>query len=63
MKEKENKQQVNKPSDAIEDLTLNETEAEDVKGGLFETFAKISDIKGELPPESPNLPRLDIKQT
>ena len=33
MKEKENKQQPNKPSEAIEDLTVNEAEAEEVKGG------------------------------
>ena len=47
MNEKENKQQVNKPSEAIEDLTVNEADAEEVKGGPFNSFANYGDIKGE----------------
>jgi len=43
MSEKENKQQ---PA-AIEDLTVKETESENVKGGAVDMFVKITDVKGE----------------
>lgn len=40
MNEKDTKQQLNKPSEAIEDLTVNEVDAEEVKGGphFFDVF-------------------------
>lgn len=47
MKEKENKQQVNKPSEAIEDLTVNEAQAEDVKGGIA-SFSELAGITTEV---------------
>jgi hypothetical protein len=52
MSEKENKQQVNQPPEAIEDLTVNEAEAEDVKGGS--SYLKFKDIDGVIPPERSN---------
>jgi hypothetical protein len=52
MNEKENKQQMNQPSEAIEDLTVNEAEAEDVKGGP--SYLKFKDIDGVIPPERSN---------
>lgn len=47
MNEKEIKQQVNKPAEVIEDLTLNETEMENVKGGPTDYLLELDGIKGE----------------
>jgi hypothetical protein len=48
MNEKENKQQINKPSEIIEDLTVNEAEAEEVKGGpLVDYFLHVDGVDGE----------------
>jgi hypothetical protein len=52
MNEKENKQQPSKPSEAIEDLTVNEAEAEDVKGGP--SYLKVKDVDGSVTDERPN---------
>jgi hypothetical protein len=52
MNEKENKQQMNQPSEAIEDLTVNEAEAEEVKGGP--DYLKLKMIDGVIPPERSN---------
>jgi hypothetical protein len=52
MKEEENKQQANQPSEAIEDLTVNEAEAEEVKGGP--DYLKIDGVDGVIPPERSN---------
>jgi hypothetical protein len=52
MNEKDNKQLVNKPSEAIEDLTVNEAEAGDVKGGP--SYLKVKDIDGIVTDERPN---------
>ena len=52
MNKKENKQQPNKPSEAIEDLTVNEAEAEEVKGGP--NYLKIPEFDGVIPPERSN---------
>ena len=52
MNEKENKQQMNQPSEAIEDLTVKEAEAEEVKGGP--NYLKIPEFDGVIPPESSN---------
>jgi len=45
MNETENEQQANKPSEAIEDLTVNEAEAEEVKGGphFFDVFPDLTE--------------------
>ena len=54
MNEKENKQQPNKPSEAIEDLTVNEADAENVKGGPSDVFVKVPVIVGESTDVRPN---------
>ncbi len=47
MKEKESGQKANEQSNAIEDLTLNETNAENVKGGPSDYLLTLDGIKGE----------------
>lgn len=47
MSEKETNQQLNKPAEAIEDLTLNETEMENVKGGPSDYLLTLDGVKGE----------------
>jgi hypothetical protein len=54
MNEKETKQQLNEPSEAIEDLTVNEAEAEEVKGGIFNAYLQIRDVDGESTDARPN---------
>ena len=46
--DKENaKQHRNETPSVVEDLTLNEAEADNVKGGAVDMFLKITDVKGE----------------
>jgi hypothetical protein len=52
MKEKENQHHANEPSEAIEDLTVNEAEADDVKGGP--NYLKIDGVDGVVTDERPN---------
>ncbi len=47
MKEKETEQKTNEPSSVIEDLTLNETNAENIKGGPSDYLLTLDGIKGE----------------
>jgi hypothetical protein len=51
MNEKENKQQPNKPSEAIEDLTVNEAEAEEVKGGPI--YLQVDGVDGDVTDQRP----------
>ena len=37
----------NQASNVIEDLTLNETKAQDIKGGAVDMFLKLDGVKGE----------------
>lgn len=47
MKEKETGKQTNEPSSVIEDLTLDETSSENVKGGPSDYLLELDGIKGE----------------
>lgn len=47
MKENENGQKANESSSVIEDLTLNETNEENVKGGASDYLLRLDGIKGE----------------
>jgi hypothetical protein len=57
MKEKETGKQTNEPSSFIEDLTLDEAKAENIKGGPYDAFLKLDGIPGE----SPLLTTYDLK--
>lgn len=60
MKEKETGQKTNEQSSVIEDLTLNETNAENVKGGPSDYLLELEGIKGESS-SSPLLTTYDLK--
>jgi len=54
MNENENKQQLNKPSEAIEDLTVKEADAEEVKGGPTDVFLRLDGVDGPTTDVRPN---------
>lgn len=47
MKEKETGQSINEQSSVVEDLTLNETNAANIKGGPSDYLLELDGIKGE----------------
>src|SRR5262245_13383061 len=54
MNEKETKQQLNKPAEAIEDLTVKEADAEEVKGGPTDVFLRLDGVDGPSTDVRPN---------